>query len=60
MPLYLHACTFNIMSSKNKHFIEVLYVSVFRTIFYISIIYAIGNVVIALASAAGAIEVPAR
>jgi hypothetical protein len=48
------------MSSKNKHFIEVLYVSVFRTIFYISIIYAIGNVVIALASAAGAIEVPAR
>lgn len=32
----------------------------FRTIFYISIIYAIGNVVIALASATGAIEVPAR
>jgi hypothetical protein len=60
MPVSLHACIFNIMGSKNKHFIEVLYISVFRTIFYISIIYAIGNVVIAIASATGAIEVPAR
>ncbi|XP_021917359.1 peptide transporter family 1 isoform X3 [Zootermopsis nevadensis] len=32
----------------------------FRTIFYISIVYAIGNVVISVASATGAIEVPAR
>lgn len=32
----------------------------FRTIFYISIVYAIGNVVISFASATGAIEVPAR
>ncbi|XP_069688350.1 peptide transporter family 1 isoform X2 [Periplaneta americana] len=32
----------------------------FRTIFYISVIYAIGNVVVSVASATGAIEVPAR
>ncbi|GFG30408.1 hypothetical protein Cfor_05861 [Coptotermes formosanus] len=32
----------------------------FRTIFYVSIVYAIGNVVVALASATGAIEIPAR
>jgi hypothetical protein len=31
-----------------------------RTIFYISIVYAIGNVVIAFASTTGAIELPAR
>lgn len=32
----------------------------FRTIFYISIVYALGNVVVALASATGAIDVPGR
>jgi hypothetical protein len=43
-----------------QHFVEVLYIFDFRTIFYVSIVYAIGNVVIAIASARGAIEVPAR
>jgi len=32
----------------------------FRTIFYISIVYALGNVVVAFSSATGAIEIPAR
>jgi hypothetical protein len=60
MHVSFHACIFNILECKNQHFVEVLYIFVFRTIFYVSIVYAIGNVVIALASAAGAIEVPAR
>jgi hypothetical protein len=38
----------------------VWYIFVSRTIFYVSIVYAIGNVVVALASATGAIEIPAR
>jgi len=32
----------------------------FRTIFYISIVYALGNVVVAFSSTTGAIEIPAR
>ncbi|XP_063241004.1 peptide transporter family 1 isoform X2 [Bacillus rossius redtenbacheri] len=32
----------------------------FRTIFYLSIVYAIGNIVVSFASATGAIDIPAR
>jgi hypothetical protein len=38
----------------------VWYIFDSRTIFYISIIYALGNVVVALASATGAIDIPGR
>jgi hypothetical protein len=38
----------------------VWYIFVSRTIFYISIVYALGNVVVAFSSTTGAIEIPAR
>jgi hypothetical protein len=55
---YFFTSSYNLQ--KKKCFVEVWYIFVFRTIFYISIVYAIGNVVISFASATGAIEIPAR